>query len=268
VQDILLVHQPYVPATLAAAQTVVAYLDQRDVAYHLCSAQELASEPPDAVRLAICFGGDGTALRTARWLSGTAAPVIPVRMGKLSFLGELSPAELPSGLDPYLSGDFWRDERAMLSVCRGNERSTAVNDVVLVRSSSPRAVHVEVIVDGASVVTYLADGVIVATPTGSTAYSLAAGGPVLAPALRSMVVTPVAPHLTALRSLVLPANATVDLINRGYAAEVLTVDGQVDLSVEPGGGVTVTLAKETSVFARRGSRSAFFEGLAAKLSRG
>jgi NAD+ kinase len=268
VQDVLLVHQPYVPATLAAAQTVVASFEQRGVPYRLCSAHDLASERHDLVRLAVCFGGDGTALRTARWLSGSGAPVIPVRMGKLSFLGELSPPELPEGLDPYLNGDFWRDERAMLSVQRGDEKSNALNDVVLVRSSSPRAVHVEVIVDGATVVTYLADGVIVSTATGSTAYSLAAGGPVLAPALRSMVVTPVAPHLTALRSLVLPSDARVELINRGYASEVLTVDGQVDLSVDPGDGVAVTVADETSVFARRGSRSAFFEGLAAKLSRG
>jgi NAD+ kinase len=268
VHDVLLVHQPYVPATLAVAQTVVTHLERREIPFRLCSAHELANEPRDGVRLAVCFGGDGTALRTARWLSGSRAPVVPVRMGKLSFLGELAPTDLPLGLDPYLNGDFWRDERAMLRVERGLEQSTGLNDVVLVRSSSPRAVHVEVVVDGAHVVTYLADGVIVATATGSTAYSRAAGGPVLAPSMRSMVVTPIAPHLTALRSLVLPAEARVELINRGYAAEVLTVDGQVDLSVEPGAGVTVTLAPETSVFARRGPPAAFFEGLAAKLSRG
>jgi NAD+ kinase len=189
-------------------------------------------------------------------------------MGKLSFLGELAAGELPAGLEPYLAGEFWLDERAMLAVSRGDERSTALNDIVLARGESPRAVTVEVLVDGASAVTYLADGVIVSTPTGSTAYSLAAGGPVLAPQLRSLVVTPVAPHLTSLRSLVLPEDATVKLVNRGHVAAVLTVDGQSDAEVEPGGLVEVTTAEQVSRFARRRDRSEFYQGLATKLRRG
>jgi NAD+ kinase len=189
-------------------------------------------------------------------------------MGKLSFLGEVAPADLPDVLDAYVAGDFWTDERAMLEVRFDGERWLGLNDAVLARGQAARAVSIEVEVDGASVATYLCDGVVVSTATGSTAYSLAAGGPVLAPDLRCMVVTPIVPHLTALRSLVLTETARVGLWNRGYASTQLTVDGQIDLTMEPGHGVEVRIAAETARFARRGSRSDFYQGLAAKLSRG
>lgn len=267
-KEVVLVYQPYVPATLEAARGLASYLDSSNNSHDLVSAHELGSCSNAGVRLAVCFGGDGTALRAARWLSSCGVPVLPIRMGKLSFLGELWPHELPGGLDPYLAGDFWLDERAMLTVAHAGSRWSALNDVVLARGRSPRAVSIELLVDGASVATYLADGMIVSTATGSTAYSLAAGGPVLAPHLRCLVATPVVPHLTSLRSIVLPETARVSLVNRGYAPSVLTVDGQLDLSVEPGQIVDVALSTETALFARRGERSAFYGGLAAKLARG
>jgi NAD+ kinase len=268
VHQIVLVHQPYVPATLAAAERVGRYLARQGKRFIVCSAHDLAHCEVGAVDLAVCFGGDGTALRTARWLAESETPVVPIRMGKLSFLGELAPTDLPDGLQPYIEGDFWRDERAMLSVRHGETRMLALNDAVLVRGESPRAVQIETSVNGAAVATFLADGVIVSTATGSTAYSLAAGGPVLAPSLAAMVLTPIAPHLTALRSLVVPPDVAVQLTTRSYAPVVLTVDGQADLSLEMDQTVEVTVAPERSVFARRGERSTFYEGLAAKLHRG
>jgi NAD+ kinase len=167
-----------------------------------------------------------------------------------------------------VAGEFWVDERAMLEVAADGQHELALNDAVLGRGESARAVSTEVRVDGESVVCYLADGVIVSTATGSTAYSLAAGGPVLAPQMRDMVITPIAAHLTALRSLVLPADACVELVNRGHSANLLTVDGQLDFNVEPGHSARVSVADLTSLFARRGPRGAFYEGLAARLSRG
>lgn len=265
---ILLVYQPYSEAPAIAARQVARYLEARGEAYDLCSTHELSGYAVDEVRLAISFGGDGTALRTARLVCLARVPVVPVRLGKLSFLGELATAELPLGIEPYLSGDYWLDERAMLEVAAGGQRALALNDAVVGRAESARAVSTEVRVDGASVVCYLADGVIVSTATGSTAYSLAAGGPVLAPRLNSIVITPIAAHLTSLRSLVLPGDVRVELVNRGYAADVLTVDGQVDFAVEPGAAAQIAIAEATSLFARRGSRAAFYEGLSARLSRG
>lgn len=267
-KKVALVYQPYVPATLIAAQSVADYLERRSSPYQLISAHALSNCSADDIRLAICFGGDGTALRTARWLSGVQVPVVPVKMGKLSFLGEVSPSDLPHGLEAYLSGDFWRDERAMLDVVCHGQRSVALNDVVLARGESPRAVRIEVAVDDAPLTTYLADGVIVSTPTGSTAYSLAAGGPVLAPELRVMAITPIAAHLNPLRSLVVPSTACVRLINRGFVPTILTTDGQQDVVVEPNGEVEVSLSERTSVFARRSDRMSFYRGLAARLTRG
>lgn len=267
-KKVALVYQPYVPATLSAAQAVADYLERRSNPHQLVSAHALSDYVPHDVRLAICFGGDGTALRTARWLSEVQAPVVPVKMGKLSFLGEVSPSDLPHGLDAYLRGDFWRDERAMLDVRYCGQGSVALNDVVLARGESPRAVRIEVVVDEAPLTTYLADGVIVSTPTGSTAYSLAAGGPVLAPELRVMAITPIAAHLTSLRSIVVPPTACVRLINRGFVPTILTADGQQDVPVEPNGEVEVSLSERTSVFARRGDRTSFYRGLAARLTRG
>jgi NAD+ kinase len=265
---ILLVYQPYSDAPAAEARRVASYLEAHGEAFDLRSTHELGEYLPDDIRLAISFGGDGTALRTARLVCTARAPVIPVRLGKLSFLGELATTELPGGLDPYLGGDYWLDERAMLEVGANGQQALALNDAVVGRGESARAVSTEVRVDGASVVCYLADGVIVSTATGSTAYSLAAGGPVLSPRLRAIVITPIAAHLTSLRSLVLPGDAQVELVNRGYAADVLTVDGQVDFAVEPGATTRIRVAETTSLFARRGSRAGFYEGLSARLSRG
>lgn len=265
--EVVLVYNANVPSTRLTAESIAAYLDQRRNSHLLSSAHDLIHHEPVGVRLAVCFGGDGTALRTARWLAGWRAPVVPVKMGKLSFLGELSTAELPSGLDPYLAADFWLDERAMLSVRHADDGWTALNDAVLARGGSPRAASIEVLVDDASAAAYLADGVIVSTATGSTAYSLAAGGPVVAPQLRSMVVTAVAPHLATLRSLVLPESARVTLRNGGHVAATLTVDGQVDVPVAPGSSIDITTAAETALFARRGERGSFYRDLANRLSR-
>lgn len=265
--EVVLVYNANVASTRVVAESVAAYLDERRNSHAVSSAHDLVSLAQQGVRLAICFGGDGTALRTARWLAGTRTPVVPIKMGKLSFLGELATNELPSGLDPYLAGDFWRDERAMLLARYGEECWTALNDVVLARGESPRAVSIEVLVDGASVATYLADGVVASTATGSTAYSLAAGGPVLAPQLRSMVLTAIAPHLATLRSLVLPEDARITLLNRGHAAAALTVDGQSDVPVAAGGAVDIAVAAETALFARRGDRSSFYQDIAKRLTR-
>lgn len=265
---ILLVYQPYSDAPAAEARRVAGYLAARGEPYDLRSTHELAEYAVEDVRLAISFGGDGTALRTARLVCTARAPVIPVRLGKLSFLGELARTELPGGLGPYLNGEYWLDERAMLDVAANGQRALALNDAVVGRGESARAVSTEVRVDGAAVVCYLADGVIVSTATGSTAYSLAAGGPVLAPQLKAIVITPIAAHLTSLRSLVLPGDVKVELVNRGYAADILTVDGQVDFTVEPGTSARISVSETTGLFARRGSRTAFYEGLSARLSRG
>lgn len=267
-KQVVLAYQPYVPATLAEAQRVAAHLEQRGVACQIDSAFGLSGLSYENVQLAICFGGDGTVLRVARWLSERQVPILPVAMGKLSFLSELETSALPEGLDHYLEGDFWLDERSMLQAERPDLCEVALNDVVLARAETPRAVRIAVALDDAELGEYLCDGMIVSTATGSTAYSLAAGGPVLAPPLRNIVFTPIAPHLSALHSLVVPETATLVLTVRSHQGAMLTIDGQVDVRLALGESVSVKVARQTTVFARRGTSTEFYQTLRRKLTRG
>lgn len=227
---------------------------------------------PDSARdldLVVTFGGDGTVLRVARWLAGAgaAAPIVPVRMGSLSFLGELTPEQVPDRLHPYLEGDYWLDERTMLAVETDGRRALALNDAVIGRGAASRAVRLDLWVDEAFVSHYVADGLVLASPTGSTGYALAAGGPVLAPGLNAIIIQPVAPHLASLRSLVVPGSSAIRVLMHTYQPGVLTLDGQIDYVCSDGQQTVVTTASERAYFARRGGRADFYRDLAARLTR-
>ena len=242
-------------------------MESRGVGFELLSAFELADEDPGPFGLALSFGGDGTTLRTARWAIRSGLPIVPVRMGTLSFLAELTPADVEDALEPYLAGDFWRDERAMLCMQIGGERALALNAVVLARGASLRAVSIDVAVHGHYVTRFTADGLVVSTATGSTAYALAAGGPVMAPELRDIVLVPLAGHLSALGSLVLPETAEIQLTVARSQPAVVSADGQVDFDVPVNQPIGIHLAEERTVFARRGDRRDFYAQLTARLRR-
>ena len=265
---VALVHQPYRPETAEKARTFTPLLDARGARWSLLSAFDLDDDSPSEYTLALSFGGDGTTLRTARWASASGLPVVPVGMGTLSFLAELHPGEVEASLDPYLAGDFWRDERAMLSLQIDGERAHALNDVVIARGAQLRAITVDLQVHGRDVTRFTADGVVVATATGSTAYALSAGGPVLAPELRNIVVVPIAGHLSALRSLVLPETAELTLTVARSQPAVASADGQVDFVLPVGRPAVVQLAEERAIFARRGDPRDFYAHLTERLRRG
>lgn len=274
---VALVHQPYRPETAQTAAAIGSWLEARGVTAELLSAFELDGADPSRFDLALSFGGDGTTLRTARWSVGAASPagrvatldlpVIPVGMGTLSFLAELGPSELEDNLGPYLDGEFWRDERAMLSARLDGTQVLALNDVVLARGAALRAVTIDLAVHGHFVTRFTADGLVVSTATGSTAYALAAGGPVLAPELRSIVLVPIAGHLSTLGSLVLPETAEVQLTVARSQPAVVSADGQVDAELPVGQPIAIRLAEERAVFARRGDRQDFYAQLTARLRR-
>jgi NAD+ kinase len=276
---VALVHQPYRPETAASAREVGAWLESRGAAWELLSAFELDRYDPTAFTLALSFGGDGTTLRTARWSVGgahgraggagrpAALPIVPVGMGTLSFLAELAPTDVEERLEPYLAGDFWRDERAMLCVDVDGQRALALNEVVIARGAALRAVSIDLAVHGHDVTCFTADGVVVATATGSTAYALAAGGPVMAPELRNVVIVPIAGHLSALGSLVLPETAEIRLMAVRSQPAVLSADGQVDFDLPVNRPVMVHVAEERTVFARRGDPADFYAHLTARLRR-
>ncbi|MCC7371046.1 MAG: NAD(+)/NADH kinase [Chloroflexi bacterium] len=264
---VALVHQPYRPETGEIAAHVRTQLEQRGVETEVLSAFEL--DPADAGRftLALTFGGDGTTLRTARWAAEAHVPIVPVGMGTLSFLAELHPEEVEASLDPYLAGEFWRDERAMLAVGVDGQRAIALNDVVVARGAQLRAITLDFDVHDREVTRFTADAVVVATATGSTAYALAAGGPVLAPELDNLVVVPVAGHLSALRSLVLPPTAEMSLTVVRTQPATVSADGQVDFELPVGMPVRIKLAEQKTVFARRGDPRDFYAHLTARLRR-
>jgi len=284
---VALIHQPYRPETAESAGQTGAWLDSRGIGQALLSAFELERHDPSRFDLALSFGGDGTTLRTARWAIRAGVAIVPVGMGTLSFLAELAPTELADGLSPYLAGDFWRDERAMLRVELGDEVKPAVldgesasgpaprppspllalNDVVVARGAALRAVSIDLAVHEHYVTRFTADGLVVATATGSTAYALAAGGPVMAPDLRTIAIVPIAGHLSALESLILPESAQIRLTVARSQPATLSLDGQVDFDLPVGQPVAVCLARERTVFARRGDPRDFYAHLTARLRR-
>lgn len=264
---VALVYQEFKRDSTRKADESARWLRERGHEATLVSAFELDNARPPAAALAIAFGGDGTTLRTARWFAEAETPVLSVRMGTLSFLGEVDPDELHTVLPHYLNGDFWVEERAMLKAEIDGSTAYALNDIVVARGGALRAVRVDVGVDGEHITRYLADGIIVSTATGSTAYSLAAGGPVVAPELRCMIITPIAPHLNVLHSLVVGESATVQLTPLPGQQAVLTVDGQQDVPLAPEMAISVQLAQRQARFARRGPRGVFYRSIAAKLHR-
>jgi NAD+ kinase len=269
---VALVHQPYRPETAQSAGLAGTWLESRGSTCELLSAFELDGHDAAPFGLALSFGGDGTTLRTARWAVRAKLPIVPVGMGTLSFLAELAPSDLGDALAPYLAGDFWRDERAMLDVeladaGAGDTSLLALNDVVVARGAAVRAISVDLAVHGHHVTRFTADGLVVATATGSTAYALAAGGPVMAPELRSIVLVPIAGHLSALGSLVLPESAEIQLTVARSQPATLSIDGQIDRDLPVNRPIHLRLTKERTVFARRGDRRDFYAHLTARLRR-
>jgi NAD+ kinase len=218
----------------------------------------------------LVLGGDGTILSVARICAPLEAPMLGINFGRVGFLTELEPDEVDEKLHFYLSGDYWVDERSMLhahvEVDQQQRHLLALNDVVLVRGAEPRVIRVNIWVDGHHYGTTVADGVIVSTATGSTAYNLAAGGPILHPQVRSAVLTPIVPHLAADRSLVLEPDAVIALeVVPGSGGAVLSADGQINYDLPDGAHVDIKTNRHVTRFLRRRPPTHFYHVLSAKL---
>jgi NAD+ kinase len=224
----------------------------------------------DGTDVVLVLGGDGTILSVARTCAPTGVPLLGINFGRVGFLTELEPDDVAEKLHFYLNGEYWVDERTMLHALvklDGREQSLlALNDIVLVRGAEPRVIRVKIWVDGHHYGTTVADGVIVSTATGSTAYNLSAGGPILHPQVRSAVLTPIVPHLAADRSLVLEPEATVALeVVPGSGGAVLSADGQINLQLPDGAQVRVAANRHVTRFLRRRPPTHFYRVLSAKL---
>jgi NAD+ kinase len=204
--------------------------------------------------LALSIGGDGTMLRTVRRVAPLGTPVIGVNVGALGYLTQVEPPVLVHSLERYFAGDVTIEERMMLSVERpGGDTDLALNEVVVEKSEAGHTVHVLVKIDGADFTTYAADGLIVATPTGSTAYSLSARGPIVSPSHRALLVTPVSPHMLFDRSLVLGPEETIEIEVLGHRNAELTIDGFRIAHLMPGDVIRCTASEVRARFVRFGA---------------
>ena len=243
------------------------FLSSRGVSLWRCSAWDEDKAKPQVVStdLLLSIGGDGTILHSARLVAPSSVPILGINLGRLGFITEIDADEVLSHLPGLLKGKGWIEERAMLEAQVAAKSFHALNDVVL-HSVGVRLVNIEARIDGTVVAIYRADGLIVATPTGSTSYALAAGGPILHPQSREVVLQPISCHLGLSHALVLPSHSIVDLkVARGETV-VLSIDGQIELPLSDGQNVRVALSPYVARFLRIHEPTYFYSSLWQKLS--
>lgn len=196
--------------------------------------------------LAIVVGGDGTLLNAARSLVDFQVPILGVNLGRLGFLADVSPAEIPHRLEEILTGQFREEERSLLhaQIIHNNRAAThsdALNDVVVHKRDVARMIELETYLDGQFLNAYRADGLIIATPTGSTAYALSGGGPIIHPTLDAVVLVPICPHTLTHRPIVIGNGSEIEVLvkDSNITHTQVTCDGQVSLALKPGDHILI-----------------------------
>lgn len=267
------------PATKDVATNLLTYLQKKNLTYVIhdelaqwmnaagqvptCSEKEL----PHKCDMLIALGGDGTMLAAARMVGQFGIPILGVNLGKLGFLAEVSVDELHQCIDDILNGNYFIEERMALEAKSSKDGKTyyALNEVVVDKGASSRAIDFETYVNNDYLVTYAADGIILNTPTGSTAYSLATGGPIVAPQAKVITINPIAPHTLTARPVIVPDESAIRVVVNSSSKPVhITVDGQVEGFYEPPVEFTVRKAPYSIKLVKRGQRK-FYELLRTKL---
>ncbi len=264
-----ILYHPKITGAGSLAEELANILPPLGVSVWVCSAweEERARTQVEGTELILSIGGDGTILRAARAATPWSIPIVGINLGRLGFMTELRAKEARDRLPAFLAGEGWIDERAMLQAELVGKGLTfhALNDVVLGRGAIARVVRLEATVDGAPLTTYKADGVILATATGSTGYSLAAGGPILYPQAREFLLNPLYPHLTFPNVLVLPPTTVVEMTVCTDHQAMLSIDGQLDLALESGDCVMVRLSAHVTRFLRAQPPTFFYSTLMERL---
>jgi NAD+ kinase len=255
------------------ARELEQFLNTKGISAWLCSAWEgdTARACVDGTDLVLSIGGDGTILRAAQAILPRPVPITGINLGNLGFMTELNVDEARDKLSALLAGEGWLDERSLLEAELAVGESAeprifyALNDMVIAHGEVARLIRVEASVDGQPLTTYKADGVIVSTATGSTGYALAAGGPILHPQAKEMLLLPILPHLSASYKLVLPPTSTIELRVSTLHSAVLTVDGHIVTPLPDGTVITVKRSSHTVRFLRIHSDTSFFGSLEKRL---
>ncbi|MGH9629474.1 MAG: NAD(+)/NADH kinase [Bryobacteraceae bacterium] len=281
VDKVGIISKPGVSRTAELLQGAVAWLKERNVtvrfddvtAAYLGRSDGVPRESvPDGSQLIIVLGGDGTLLSAARAIAGRDIPLFAVNLGGLGFLTAITVEELYPELERAFRGEHRIGLRRMLNceLWRGENRVDqyeALNDVVLTKASLARMIELDAHVDSHFVCAYKADGLIISTPTGSTAYSLSAGGPIVFPTVEALCITPICPHMLTNRPVILPDESVIRIVSRSDGDAYLTIDGQVGVSLEANDQIVCRLSDKTLRLVRP-PHLRFFDVLREKLSWG
>lgn len=268
-----ILYHPVIKAARTKSKQLQDFLVSRGISVWVCSAWEgeQAKAQLNNTDLIISVGGDGTILRAAHVVAPEMIPITGVNLGKLGFMTELSTDEAIGKLPSLLTGEGWIDERAMLEAeLLGKDQESprrfhALNDIVVARGAISRLVRIEVTINRQLFTTYKADGVIAATATGSTGYSLAAGGPILPPQSDDFLLVSIMPHLSPTYPLVLPSTSEVQLRVSTVHEATISVDGHINVSLTDGATVKVRHSPNKIRFLRIHPRHSFYSSLEQKL---
>ena len=273
-RSIAIATHPTMPEAVTTAVAIAEYLQGRGVnAIHslLDDASLRKRVKNSEFDLFIAVGGDGTVLRSAHLCAPVGIPILGVNLGRLGFLIQIGRDDWQGACDKLLKGDFWIENRMMIRAEHKRSAGSlgnwhALNEVVVSRGASVHPVHLSASVDGMLLTNYVADGLIASTPTGSTAYALAAGGPILPPELRNILLVPIAPHLSVDRAVVLSEGASVSITVRDGSEAVLSVDGQIPIGLADNDQVEVCLGDYAARFVRFGDPGYFYRNLTAHMN--
>jgi NAD+ kinase len=274
IQRIGVLYNPLSPESEQFSVELVRHLEQRGLETWHGTSQKTHHDHSTLAQLdmLIALGGDGTVLRTARLAIPHNIPILTVAMGRLNFLAEMVPDDVYDGLDILLDGGGWLDHRALIHTTLRRQglvtaEFAALNEVVMSRGDISRILTVNVKIDNIPLTTYRADGVLVSTATGSSAYALSAGGPIVDPRSRALVLVPVAAHLTAVPSMVLHEDSIVTLHINCCRHATLAVDGRENLQLHEEDQVEVKRSEQVCTFVRVHPPNEFYASLIRRLRR-
>lgn len=267
-----LLYHPKLAESRVMAAEIFEAIESRGASGWVSSVWDEAAirKPVASSNLLIVLGGDGSMLRAARLAAPYHIPILGVNMGRLGFLSEVQPAEWPPAVEQTMAGNCWIEERLMVHAEHQREGQPvgvyeALNEVVISRAQLARVIRLATYIDGGYLTTYTADGLIVATSTGSTAYALAAGGPILPPELENFLLIPLAPHLSLDRALVLSKGVTVCVqISTDHTA-ALTVDGQYEVELANDDEIVMSAGPSVGRFVRLQEKNYFYRTLMRRL---
>ena len=273
IRHVLVIANKEKPHADSLAEEVRLYLEQQGIDVVVFRYSGNAAQPIlEDYDLAISLGGDGTVLFASRVLSSRSIPILPVNLGDFGFITEVSHEEWKEAFEQYRSGVIESEKRLLISVSHmrdGREigKYIGLNDAVISSAGISKIIRLSVRLSETFVARYRADGIIVATPTGSTAYSAAAGGPILHPGMEAMIINPVSPFTLSHRPLVVPASEQIDIEIDQYQRTtlILTVDGQAEIPVRPLDRIAVRASNERAQILRSEKRT-FYDVLRSKLN--